>query len=229
MTDERSDDDQAHAHHHLPAVRRRRLRSGGAGRGDAGLARGGQRAGGATWPLGPGSPRKTWPSGRSGSPRSSSGWPARWWPRRPELVVPPDAARYRGRAAPKPIWYGSPRRVVEEVAAEGRVVLVGRAAPAVLARERDAIHVKVVAPRDWRIRTVVERLGVSAEEAAELTDETDRNRARYHRQYYRRDWGDPGELPPGAEHGRAGAGRGGGGDRGEGEGAGVGLTLQWSP
>ena len=61
------------------------------------------------------------------------------------------------------------------------MVLVGRAAPAVLARERDALHVKVVAPRDWRIRTVAERLGVSAEEAAGLTDETDRNRARYHR------------------------------------------------
>ena len=82
-------------------------------------------------------------------------------------------------------------RVVEEVAAEGRVVLVGRAAPAVLARERDAIHVKVVAPRAWRIRTVVERLGVSAEEAAGLIDETDRNRARYHRQHYHRDWADP--------------------------------------
>ena len=71
------------------------------------------------------------------------------------------------------------------------MVLVGRAAPAVLARERDAIHVKVVAPRDWRARTIVERLGVPAEEAARLTDETDRNRARYHQQHYHRDWGDP--------------------------------------
>jgi cytidylate kinase len=70
-------------------------------------------------------------------------------------------------------------------------VLVGRAAPAVLARERDAIHVKVVAPRDWRIRAVIERLGVPMEEAARLTEETDRNRARYHRQHYQRDWADP--------------------------------------
>jgi cytidylate kinase len=38
---------------------------------------------------------------------------------------------------------------------------------------------------------VSERLGISGEEAAKLADETDRNRARYHRQYYQRDWADP--------------------------------------
>ena len=104
----------------------------------------------------------------------------------PELVVPPEAG---GTAEVDLVRLTE--RVVEEVAAEGRVVLVGRAAPAVLARERDAIHVKVVAPRDWRIRAVIERLGVPMEEAARLTEETDRNRARYHRQHYQRDWADP--------------------------------------
>ena len=29
------------------------------------------------------------------------------------------------------------------------------------------------------------------EEAAPVTDETDKNRARYHRQHYQRDWSDP--------------------------------------
>jgi len=108
----------------------------------------------------------------------------------PELVVPPEA----GGTAPALSEADLVRiteRVVEEVAAEGRVVLVGRAAPAVLARERDAIHVKVVAPRDWRVRVIMQRLGVPLEEATRLTDETDRNRARYHRQHYQRDWHDP--------------------------------------
>ena len=108
----------------------------------------------------------------------------------PELVMPPEA----GGTAPtlsEDDLVRVTERVVEEVAAEGRVVLVGRAAPAVLARERDAIHVKVVAPRDWRVRAVAERLRVPSEEAARLTDETDRNRARYHRQHYQRDWSDP--------------------------------------
>jgi cytidylate kinase len=108
----------------------------------------------------------------------------------PELVVPPEA---RGTAASltEEDLVRITERVVEEAAAAGKVVLVGRAAPAVLALERDAIHVKVVAPREWRIRTAAERLGVPLEEAATLTDETDRMRARYHRQHYQRDWNDP--------------------------------------
>jgi cytidylate kinase len=109
----------------------------------------------------------------------------------PELVVPPEA----GGTAPPSLSEADlvrvTERVVEEVAAEGRVVLVGRAAPAVLARERDAIHVKVVAPREWRIRIIAERLSLPVETAAARVDETDRNRARYHRQHYQRDWSDP--------------------------------------
>lgn len=82
-------------------------------------------------------------------------------------------------------------RVVAQVAAEGRVVLVGRAAAAVLATEREALHVRVVASREYRIRVAAERLAVSPEEAARITDDTDKNRARYHREYYKREWADP--------------------------------------
>jgi CMP/dCMP kinase len=81
--------------------------------------------------------------------------------------------------------------VVGEIAAQGRVVLVGRAAPAVLARERDALHVKLVAPRAFRIQVAAARLGCAAAQAAAVLDETDTMRARYNREYYRRDWDDP--------------------------------------
>jgi cytidylate kinase len=81
--------------------------------------------------------------------------------------------------------------VVEEVAAKGRVVLVGRAAPAVLAREDNSLHVKLVALRSYRIQAAAERLGVDPQKAAEILDETDAMRERYLRQYYRRDWNDP--------------------------------------
>jgi CMP/dCMP kinase len=108
----------------------------------------------------------------------------------PELVVPPDAGGTVS-SLPEEDLVRITERVVEEAAAAGKVVLVGREAPAVLARERDAIHVQVVAPRDWRIRIAAERLGVSLQEAAKVTDDTDKNRARYHRQYYQRDWQDP--------------------------------------
>ena len=81
--------------------------------------------------------------------------------------------------------------VVAEAAARGRLVLVGRAAPAVLAQERDSLHVKLVASRAYRIRAAAHRLDVDYQQAATVVDESDRTRDRYHRQYYGRDWNDP--------------------------------------
>jgi cytidylate kinase len=81
--------------------------------------------------------------------------------------------------------------VVREVASRGRVVLVGRAAPAVLARETDALHVKLVAPRAFRLEVATARLGCPAERAAQVLDETDKMRGRYIREHYSRNWEDP--------------------------------------
>jgi cytidylate kinase len=81
--------------------------------------------------------------------------------------------------------------VVQEVAEEGRVVLVGRAAPAVLGTSIDALHVKLVAPRDFRIRLAMSAEGLDAKTAEKQMDETDAHRARYHQEHYGRDWDDP--------------------------------------
>lgn len=81
--------------------------------------------------------------------------------------------------------------VVQEVAAEGRVVLVGRAAPAVLGTAIDGLHVKVVASRPFRIRLVMTAEGLDAKAAEKLMDQTDAQRAQYHREHYGRDWDDP--------------------------------------
>ncbi|MBW8771885.1 MAG: cytidylate kinase-like family protein, partial [Gemmatimonadetes bacterium] len=82
-------------------------------------------------------------------------------------------------------------RVVKEVAAAGKVVLVGRAATAVLAGTHDAIHVRLVAPKARRIEVVAAREGIGAAAAEAAIDKTDANRARYHRDYYKREWSDP--------------------------------------
>lgn len=81
--------------------------------------------------------------------------------------------------------------VVAEVAAEGNVVLVGRAGAAVLGQRPDALHVRVVADREFRIGVAAERLRLPRAEVARVLDETDANRARYHRVHYARDWADP--------------------------------------
>ncbi|HEV8599513.1 MAG TPA: cytidylate kinase-like family protein [Gemmatimonadales bacterium] len=80
--------------------------------------------------------------------------------------------------------------VVAELAAEGRVVLVGRAGPAVLRGKYDALHIKIVAPIGDRLRTAAERLGVAPRDAEKVLQETDANRARYLKQHYGRDWND---------------------------------------
>lgn len=81
--------------------------------------------------------------------------------------------------------------VVADLAAEGRVVLVGRAAPAVLGRKEAALHVRVVAPQADRIRAVMARHALGPADAQKLMEDTDRHRQRYHREYYDRDWADP--------------------------------------
>ena len=80
--------------------------------------------------------------------------------------------------------------VVEEMAAEGRVVMVGRAASAVLGRSEDALHVKIVAPVRYRIAEIMRREQVDDKTAEQLVKERDGNRARYHEQYYHRQWRD---------------------------------------
>lgn len=81
--------------------------------------------------------------------------------------------------------------VVAEVAQQGKVVMVGRAASAVLAREIGAIHVQLVAPKGFRIRVVADRLSIDNKTAEKQIGETDAQRSRYHKQYYGRDWSDP--------------------------------------
>ena len=77
-------------------------------------------------------------------------------------------------------------RVIAEAAAQGRIVLVGRGAQAVLAQRPDALHVYVVAPKPWRMKHAVERLGVNPADVEKVVDETDRQRDHYVKTYYGR-------------------------------------------
>jgi cytidylate kinase len=108
----------------------------------------------------------------------------------PEVFPPPDSA---GEVVdvPEADLVRITETVVAEIAAEGRVVVVGRAATAVLSRTTQALHVRLVAPREFRVGVAAERLGCQAAKAAALLEATDRMRARYNREYYRRDWADP--------------------------------------
>ena len=83
------------------------------------------------------------------------------------------------------------RDLVTELGRRDRVVLVGRAAAAVLARERDAIHVWLVASIEYRVREAIRRYGMTESEARAAVTARDTSRARYHLELYDRVWADP--------------------------------------
>jgi cytidylate kinase len=85
-------------------------------------------------------------------------------------------------------------RITEQVVAEAaqdHAVLVGRAAVAVVGQRADALHVKLVGSPGHRASVIAERFGLTLDDAVRKVKEVDANRARYHRQYYDRDWHDP--------------------------------------
>ncbi len=108
----------------------------------------------------------------------------------PETFVPAAAA---GEEPEEERLVRITERVIAEAAAHGRVALVGRGAQFVLgsAAPEGALHVYVVAPRDIRVRTVMEREGLDEKAAAELTDRTDAARDRYVDRWYKRRRQDP--------------------------------------
>ena len=77
-------------------------------------------------------------------------------------------------------------RVIEEAASEGRVVLVGRGAQAVLATRPNALHVYVVASKPFRRKIAIDRLGVNPAEADKVMQETDAHRDEYVKSHYGR-------------------------------------------
>ena len=80
--------------------------------------------------------------------------------------------------------------VIQEAAELGNVVLVGRGAQAYLGHCNDTLHVRIVAPREVRIRTAAQRLGLGEKEAERTVDRRDNERRDYVHTRYQRDWDD---------------------------------------
>jgi cytidylate kinase len=78
-------------------------------------------------------------------------------------------------------------RVIAEAAAEGRAVVVGRGAQAVLATRPNALHVYVIASKPFRRQVAIERLGVDPAKVDKVIDETDHQRDQYVKTHYGRD------------------------------------------
>jgi cytidylate kinase len=74
-------------------------------------------------------------------------------------------------------------RIIFEAASEGRAVVVGRGAQALLAQRPDALHIYVVASKPWRMQLAVEKLHVDPATVEKVLDETDKRRDQYVKTY----------------------------------------------
>lgn len=109
----------------------------------------------------------------------------------PEVFVP--AAAEGGEEIAEDQLVEMTERIIAEAAQDGHAVLVGRGAQAVLSRRAPAetLNIYVTAPREARIRTIVERMAVTPAEAERLMDDTDAARDRYVDKWYGRKRQDP--------------------------------------
>ena len=92
---------------------------------------------------------------------------------------------------PRPRVIQFTRAAIQEVAATGNAVIVGRGGSAILQRRQDATHVFLYADATVRADTIRERELVPIEVARRRVREVDANRAAYLRQVHSLDWRSP--------------------------------------
>lgn len=83
------------------------------------------------------------------------------------------------------------RRVIEEAAARGSVVIVGRGAHMMLGARGDAFSVFCDAPRDALVRRCMHRDGLSRSDAEKKVDDVNRQRAAWTKTHWGREWRAP--------------------------------------
>ena len=79
------------------------------------------------------------------------------------------------------------RRVVEHAAEKGHCVIVGRGSQQFLKNRTDTLRIFLYAPREDKVRRLLAR-GKSEQEAEELVDTVDRERADYIQKYFHVEW-----------------------------------------
>ena len=81
--------------------------------------------------------------------------------------------------------------LIQDTAAAGNAVIVGRAAQVILTDRPDSFHVKIAAPFEYRCFQIMEKEGVDFKKARELVERHDAWRRRYLQHHYKADWDDP--------------------------------------
>jgi cytidylate kinase len=81
-------------------------------------------------------------------------------------------------------------RVIGTIGKHGHAVILGRGANFILPRE-EIFRVRIIAPLEMRIQNVAKELGISTEEAKQLTIKTESDRKAFIRKFFNADIEDP--------------------------------------
>lgn len=83
------------------------------------------------------------------------------------------------------------REVMEDLALEGDVVIVGRAGQVILADRSDVLHVRVIAPMRLRVERIAAMQNIPTAAARAQVEQSDRTRRDHLQGYHGVDWDDP--------------------------------------
>ena len=83
------------------------------------------------------------------------------------------------------------RQVITEIADEGNALIVGRAGCVLLAERQDVLHVRLIAPLDWRISRLVQTRSIEMNAARAQIEASDLARYTYLHKNHNVDWNDP--------------------------------------
>jgi Cytidylate kinase-like family len=98
---------------------------------------------------------------------------------------------------PPPLWLKDAelaqmtQTIIENVARNGRAIIVGRGGACILAGRSDTLHLFIFAPHEVRVKRVMQVEGLTHAEAERRIVSLDRLRTDYVRAFYHADWRDP--------------------------------------
>ncbi len=96
-----------------------------------------------------------------------------------------------GQELPEEVYIGALTALMQELAARGDVVILGRGSHMVLQGHPRALHVLTIAPREVRLQRFAQREGLEPGEAARRFHQAERGRLLFYRRYWKVDPDDP--------------------------------------
>lgn len=82
-------------------------------------------------------------------------------------------------------------KVIKMIAEAGSCVIVGRSADYVLRRKKNLVRIFIYAPKEYRVKKVMEMYGDTYDEGKKNVERSDAARAAYYRNISGKKWGDP--------------------------------------